>query len=164
MAELSSLLARRAKHLTSTAKVPHPWEYLHDEVGYNYRLPNLNAALGCAQLESLPQLLRAKRELFKRYQKVFAPIAGVTLQAEPDGCTSNYWLQTLVLEHQLSGWRDKLLTATNEMGIATRPVWQLIHKLTPYGNCPCMDLSDAEMLSQCVINIPSSSNLVSAPN
>ena len=91
-------LATRARHLTTTAKVPHRWEYRHDEVGYNYRMPNLNAALGCAQLEQLPVFLEAKRRLFERYPAAFADTAGVRLVAEPAGCRSNYWLQTLLLD------------------------------------------------------------------
>ncbi len=96
-----SELARRAKHLTTTAKVPHRWEYRHDEIGYNYRLPNLNAALGCAQLEQLPTLLAAKRRLYERYRIAFAEVPDARLVGEPEGCRSNFWLQTLVLEPAL---------------------------------------------------------------
>jgi perosamine synthetase len=153
-------LARHAKHLTTTAKLPHAWDFIHDEIGYNYRLPNLNAALGCAQLEQLPAMLAAKRTLFQRYQVAFAPVAGVQLIAEPAQCRSNYWLQALVLDPERSGQRDALLQATNGAGIMTRPVWTLMHKLAAFTQCPRMDLSSAESLAQRLINIPSSSSLI----
>ena len=107
-------LARRLKHVTTTAKVPHRWEYFHDEVGYNYRLPNLNAALGCAQLEQLPNFLIEKRHLFDAYQAKFANIPGVCLVAEPAGCRSNYWLQTLLLDESLAAVAGTDSTAFSE--------------------------------------------------
>jgi perosamine synthetase len=152
-------LARRAKHLTTTAKVPHRWEFIHDEVGYNYRMPNLNAALGCAQLESLPGFLLNKRLLFNRYSDAFQDISGVEVFAEPDGCQSNYWLQTLVLDPKLAGQRDAILQATNDAGFATRPVWTLMHEISPYVSCPRMKVPVAESLSSRLINIPSSPHL-----
>lgn len=153
-------LARRAKHLTTTAKLPHAWEYRHDEIGYNYRMPNLNAALGCAQLEQLPAMLAAKRELFQRYQASFAPVPGVKLIAEPEQCQSNYWLQTLLLDAEQVNQRDSVLQATNDAGFMTRPAWILIHELTPFKDCPHMDLAGVQSLSQRLINIPSSSGLI----
>lgn len=154
-------LARHAKHLTTTAKLPHAWEYRHDEIGYNYRLPNLNAALGCAQLEQLPTMLAAKRKLFARYQTAFAQVMGVKLIAEPNQCQSNYWLQTLLLDDNQSKQRDAILQATNDAGFMTRPAWVLMHELAPFKDCPRMDLSVGKSLSQRLINIPSSSSLVS---
>ena len=153
-------LARHAKHLTTTAKLPHAWEYRHAEIGYNYRMPNINAALGCAQLEQLPAMLAAKRELFQRYQLALSSISGVRLMAEPDQCHSNYWLQTLVLDPELVDQRDALLDATNKAGIMTRPAWILMHELAPFRECQRMDLSTAQSLAQRLINIPSSSSLV----
>lgn len=153
-------LARHAKHLTTTAKLPHAWEYRHDEIGYNYRMPNLNAALGCAQLEQLPAMLAAKRELFQRYQTAFTRVQGVTLMAEPAQCQSNYWLQTILLDAESADQRDAVLQATNDAGLITRPVWTLMHGLPPYKSCPRMDLTTANSLAQRAINIPSSSNLV----
>lgn len=153
-------LARYAKHLTTTAKLPHAWEYHHDEIGYNYRMPNLNAALGCAQLEQLPSMLAAKRELFQRYQSVFASVLGVKLVAEPEQCRSNYWLQTLALDPERADQRGTVLQATNDAGFMTRPAWALIHELRPFKDCPRMDLVGALSLSQRLINIPSSSGLV----
>jgi aminotransferase in exopolysaccharide biosynthesis len=152
-------LARHAKHLTTTAKLPHAWEYRHDEIGYNYRMPNLNAALGCAQLEQLPAMLSAKRELFQRYQMAFAQVAGVKLMAEPEQCQSNYWLQTLLLDTEQANQRDPILQASNDAGFMTRPAWMLMNELTPFQGCPRMDLTGAQLLLQRLINIPSSSGL-----
>ena len=152
-------LALHAKHLTTTAKLPHAWEFRHDEVGYNYRLPNLNAALGCAQLEQLPAMLAAKRELFARYRDAFAQVAGVKLIAEPAQCQSNYWLQTLLLDTDCANQRDALLKASNEAGFMTRPAWILMHDLAPFKDCPRMDLEMSQSLAQRLINIPSSSSL-----
>lgn len=153
-------LARHAKHLTTTAKLPHAWEYCHDEIGYNYRLPNLNAALGCAQLEQLPKMLTVKRALFQRYQEKFADIVGVHLMQEPEGCRSNYWLQTLLLDPDQAALRDSILQATNSAGLMTRPVWELMPNLTPYRDCQRMDLVCATSLARRLINIPSSSRLL----
>lgn len=152
-------LALHAKHLATTAKLPHAWEYRHDEIGYNYRLPNLNAALGCAQLEQLPAMLAAKRALFQRYQASFIPVVGVTLMEEPEQCRSNYWLQTLVLDPDQADQRDAVLQATNDAGLMTRPAWILMNELSAFGNCPRMDLTDARSLVKRLINIPSSSRL-----
>ncbi len=153
-------LARHAKHLTTTAKMQHAWEYRHDEIGYNYRMPNLNAALGCAQLEQLPMMLAAKRELFKRYQSAFAPVRGAKLMMEPEQCQSNYWLQTLLLDADQVKQRDLVLETTNDAGFMTRPAWILMQELTPFKDCPRMDLAGAQSLSQRLINIPSSVGLI----
>jgi len=154
-----SVLARHAKHLTTTAKLPHAWEYSHDEIGYNYRLPNLNAALGCAQLEQLPAMLAAKRELFTRYQTAFSQVAGVDLMVEPAQCQSNYWLQTLLLNADHADQRDAVLKVTNEAGFMTRPAWILMHELAPFKDCPQMELTVAKSLTHRLINIPSSASL-----
>jgi aminotransferase in exopolysaccharide biosynthesis len=155
-------LARHAKHLTTTAKLPHVWEFRHDEIGYNYRLPNLNAALGCAQLEQLPTKLADKRALFTRYQMVFQRVTGVKLMIEPAQCQSNYWLQTLLLDSGNAGQRDAILKAANDAGFMSRPAWTLISELGPFKTCPRMDLTMAQSLVQRLINIPSSSGLVLA--
>jgi perosamine synthetase len=155
-------LSRHAKHLTTTAKMPHAWEYRHDEIGYNYRLPNLNAALGCAQMEKLTGMLAAKRELFQRYSVALAGIAGVKLVAEPAQCRSNYWLQTLLLDAAQADQRDDILAVTNEAGIMTRPVWSLMHELSPFTDCPRMKLTCARSLAKRLINIPSSARLAQA--
>jgi dTDP-4-amino-4,6-dideoxygalactose transaminase len=152
-------LARHAKHITTTSKIPHPWEFRHDEIGYNYRMPNINAALGCAQLEQLPSKLAAKRDLFSRYGTAFAAIKGVTLFKEPQNCQSNYWLQTLVLDESESENRSLILESTNKAGIMTRPVWVLLNELTPFKGLPSMNLSSAYSLAGRIINIPSSPSL-----
>ncbi len=152
-------LAKHAKHLTTTAKVSHRWAYLHDEVGYNYRLPNLNAALGCAQLEQLPAFIAAKRRLYDLYKVALAGVPTVRLVAEPRGCTSNYWLQTLLLDESVSVQRDIILAATNDSGLMTRPAWKLIHSLPAFRACPRMNLPVAESLERRLLNLPSSANL-----
>ena len=152
-------LADLARHLTTTAKVAHPWEYIHDETGYNFRMPNLNAALGCAQLEQLPAFLSANRNLYERYKNVLAGIEGIAVFTEPPGSSSNYWLQTLILEEKNSNLRDKILEATNNAGLMTRPAWRLLHKLPMYRNCPRSELSVAESLERRIINLPSSARL-----
>jgi len=152
-------LARHAKHLTTTAKIPHRWEFMHDEIGYNYRMPNINAALGCAQLEQLPDFLLAKRRLYERYESAFAEIAQMHMVAEPAGSRSNYWLQTLMLDDSVAGQRDAILAATNDAGLMTRPVWNLMHRLVPYRACPRMELPVAESLERRLINLPSSAQL-----
>jgi perosamine synthetase len=149
-------LALHAKHVTTTAKIQHLWDFNHDEVGYNYRMPNINAALGCAQLEKLPDKLLGKRNLFSRYEKAFSCIDGISLISEPSGCQSNFWLQTLMLDEGFASQRDIILKATNKAGLMTRPAWILMSKLAPFRDCPRMNLDVAESLSQRLINIPSS--------
>jgi len=148
-------LAKRAKHLTTTAKVPHPWEYIHDEIGYNYRMPNLNAALGCAQLEQLDGFTVHKRQLAQQYASAFEGVDGVRLFSEPSFATSNYWLQTLVLDERYSASRDTLLQFLNDRGVGSRPVWRPMHELQMFRESPRMDLTVAEKLKNCIINIPS---------
>ncbi len=148
-----------AKHMTTTAKVPHKWEFRHDMVGYNYRLPNINAALGCAQLEQLPGFLLCKRVLAQRYQQAFADVDGLRFFTESENAMSNYWLNTLLLDEPSSEKRDELLELTNGSGIMTRPCWTLMHKLPMFADCPRMDLSVAENLEKRLINIPSSSSV-----
>lgn len=149
-------IGARAKHLTTTARLPHRWSFLHDEVGYNYRMPNLNAALGCAQLERLPDLLARKRALAARYQEAFRGLPGVRFAAEPEGTRSNYWLNTILLEQPDLAARDALLEGLNREGFGARPVWTLMHRLPMYGRCPRMDLAGAEALDARIVNLPSS--------
>lgn len=154
-------LGRRAKHLTTTARVPHKWNFIHDEVGYNYRLPNINAALGCAQLEQLPGFVERKRALAVRYREAFAGVAGVRCFVEPGFARSNYWLNVLLLDRDHADRRDELLEATNGRGIMTRPVWTLMHELEMFRSCPRMgSLDAAEDIERRLINIPSSPGLV----
>jgi dTDP-4-amino-4,6-dideoxygalactose transaminase len=152
-------LAVRAKHLTTTAKIAHKWEFDHDEIGYNYRMPNINAALGCAQMEKLPEKIRLKRDLFKKYEQAFTSISGASVFKEPINCHSNYWLQTLLLEDSRLALKDSVLDASNRAGIMTRPTWKLISKLSPYRNSPTMSLEGANSLYLRAINLPSSPSL-----
>jgi perosamine synthetase len=152
-------LGRLAKHITTTARTPHPWELSHDMTGYNYRLPNINAALGCAQLEQLPSFIEKKRTLAKRYKEAFAQVRGVTFFTEPEHTRSNYWLNVLLIDEQYADQRNALLEVTNRHGIQTRPVWTLMHRLPMFSNCPRMDLSVAEDIARRLINIPSSALL-----
>ena len=154
-------LARRAKHITTTAKEPHRWAYLHDEVGFNYRLPNINAALGCAQLEQLDGFIDRKRRLTERLGAALAGMNGVTLVREPPRCRSNYWLQAILLDPSLVDKRDAVLEATNDAGYMTRPVWRLMHRLPMYAGCPRMPLAVAEDLERRLINLPSGMSLCS---
>ncbi len=156
----NSELALKAKHLTRVAKLPHPWEYRHDKVAFNYRMPNINAALGCAQLEQLSFFLDSKRKLFEAYKEAFNGIEGVKLVVEPKGCRSNYWLQTILLDKDYSHLREPILQATNEVGIMTRPAWVPMHQLIPYKQCLAMELPVAESLGERLINIPSSPGIM----
>jgi perosamine synthetase len=154
-------LASRAKHLTTTARIPHRWSFIHDQVGYNYRMPNINAALGCAQLEALPGLLRRKRELAARYAAAFAEAKGARIFAEPAFASSNYWLNVLMLDEGTAGKRDEILEATNAAGFHTRPVWTPMHKLPMYAECPRMELSTVESLERRIVCLPSGPRLAS---
>ena len=158
----SAELAGKAKHLTTTGKMSHRWEYTHDGVAYNYRMPNLNAALGVAQLEQLPEFLSQKRALFNAYASAFAQVRGVKLVGEPSSCTSNYWLQTLLLDASDLAVRDALLEVTNAEGLMTRPAWTLMHQLPMFRDMPRAPLPVAESLALRLINIPSSAGLVEA--
>ena|SRR3990167_3202480 len=149
-------IAKRAKHITTTAKLPHAWLFEHDEVGYNYRLPNLNAALGCAQLEQLPHFLNAKHLLAKQYRDHFLNHPAARFIEEPPYAKSNYWLNALFVECATVDERDALLMALNENNIMSRPIWNLLHTLPMYRNCPRMLLPVAENLQQKLIKIPSS--------
>ncbi len=152
-------LARRAKHLTTTARVADRWNFVHDEVGYNYRMPNLNAALGCAQLEQLPDMLQRKRQLAERYRQAFAAFDGVRFLAEPPDTSSNYWLNAIILDEKFAAYRDDVLAALNDAGYGSRPVWTLMHRLPMYSGCPRMGLDVAEQMEARLINLPSSARL-----
>ncbi len=146
-------MANRAKHLITTAKVPHKWNYSHDMVGYNYRMPNLNAALIVAQLEQLDGFLSNKRCLAESYKDFFAN-SEIQFVAEPENSKSNYWLNAIILKNREQ--RDLFLETTNSQGIMTRPIWTLMHKLPMFKNAQCGELTNAEWLEQRVVNIPSS--------
>lgn len=145
-------VAAKAKHITTTAKLPHPYEYVHDEVGYNYRLPNLNAALGCAQMEQLEYFVKVKRELATNYANFFESL-GILFVREPEGCSSNYWLNALVLGSLQE--RDAFLEHTNRNGVMTRPAWRLMSKLPMFKDCQNDGLSNSIWFEQRLVNIPS---------
>lgn len=149
-------LAKHAKHITTTAKQPHPYEFIHDEIGYNYRLPNINAALGCAQMESLPRLLESKRAIASAYARFFSA-SKITFVEEPAQAHSNYWLNTLILEDKQA--RDIFLKELNEAGVMSRPVWRLMNELTMFHDCHSSDLPNAKWLEERVVNIPSSARV-----
>lgn len=152
-------LAERAKHISTTAKISHTWEYRHDEIGYNYRMPNLNAALGVAQLEQLNERLKLKKNLFNKYSTAFSGLSGVKLFTTPETSKSNNWLITLMFDRGHGIDRDQVLQVLNDSGIMARPVWTLMHRLPMYKQAPLADLSQAEDLEARLINIPSSAYL-----
>jgi len=143
----------RAKHITTTAKVPHPYEFFHDEPGFNYRLPNLNAALGCAQMEVLPKFLAQKRELALSYRSFFKG-SDFKFVEEPYYAKSNYWLNAIICPDIAS--RESLIQKTNGSGVMTRPIWKLMHRLPMFENAKRGDLSTSESIESCLVNIPSS--------
>lgn len=145
-------LASRARHITTTAKVPHPWEFFHDEVGYNFRMTNVNAAIGCAQMEQIDNYLANKRELAKKYNEFLTGI-GIRYFIEQPGCMSNYWLNTIFLENRKG--RDGFLKFTNENGIMTRPAWTLMSKLPMFEKCVSTNLDNAQWLEDRLVNLPS---------
>jgi len=148
-------LAKKAKYITTTAKIPHKWEFNHDLIGFNYRMPALNAALGVAQLEQMDKFVEKKRDLALRYLEIFKDVEGVKVFKEPKYAQSNYWLNALVLDIGYEQMRDELLQVTNDAGIMTRPIWTLMSKLEMFKKCPKMDLSVSESLEMRIVNIPS---------
>lgn len=147
------VLAKRAKHITTTAKIPHPYEYVHDEIGYNYRLPNINAALLVAQLENLDGFLGSKRELADIYKEFFSH-EDIKFIEEPQDSSSNYWLQAVLLKDK--NQRDTFLEFTNANGVMTRPIWRLMNELEMFAKCQTTSLKNAKFLEERVVNIPSS--------
>ena len=155
-------LAGRAKHLSTTAKLAHPWQYEHDLVGYNYRMPNINAALGCAQLEQLDDVLSCKRALARRYQKAFAGLTDARIFCESADARSNYWLNLLLLGGKHGDLLQPLLDAAHAAGILVRPAWRPLHTLPMYRDCPRMELTNTESLAQRIVCLPSSPSLAMA--
>jgi len=149
-------LAKKAKHLTTTAKVPHKWKYAHDMIGYNYRMPNLNAALLVAQLEQLDGFLENKRLLANKYKEFFKK-SDIVFVTELENSKSNYWLNTIILKDGQQ--RDEFLDKTRSQNVMTRPIWKLMNKLPMFNNAQCGDLTNSEWLEDRVVNIPSSAIL-----
>ncbi len=152
-------LGKLAKHLTTQAKIKHAWKYEHDYVGYNYRLPNINAALGCAQMELLPDILKSKREITHKYKEFFAQQNEIEFVSEPEYCISNYWLNAIIFEGQ--DIRDEFLKETNENKVITRPTWILMNKLKMFKNSINGRLNTSEQLADNLANIPSSARMMS---
>lgn len=146
-------LAKQAKHLSTQAKIPHKWEFSHDHIGYNYRMPNINAALGCAQLENIDQILESKREIAHQYCDFFENTI-VKFVKEPIDSKSNYWLNSILFENKEQ--RDYFLRLSNEQGIMARPIWNLLNSLDMYNDCQTDDLVVSKCLSERLVNIPSS--------
>jgi len=153
-------LARRAKHLTTTAKLPHAWEFAHDEIAWNYRMPNLNAAMGVAQLTKLEQYLVNKREIARRYLEAFSGLEGFTFMTEPAGTSSNYWLCAVRLKDPSIELRDELLLAATADGLQCRPFWNLLNTLPMYEGCDSGNIAEARQLSESVVCLPSSPGIV----
>lgn len=149
-------LGAYAKHLTTQAKVPHRWEFMHDHVGYNYRMPNINAALGCAQMENLDRFIDNKRETAEKY-KIFFKDTPIEFFSEPEECRSNYWLNAVLLPDKVA--RDEFLTYTNDHGVMTRPIWGLMNKQPMFVGCQTDDLTNTYWFEERVVNIPSSVRL-----
>lgn len=147
-------LGARAKHITTTAKQAHPYNYVHDELGFNYRLPNINAALGCAQLEQLDMFVAAKRKLAGEYEALFKNASSYVFIKEPADCRSNYWLNAVICESPSA--REELLQKTNAAGVMTRPIWALMPDLPMYAGCDRDEMKNARWLEQRVVNLPSS--------
>lgn len=150
---------RLAKHITTQAKIPHRWAYAHDRVGYNYRMPNINAALGCAQLEELPGFVEKKRRLAEKYRKALDGVLGVKFFVEPRSAKSNYWLNAILLDKEAADKRDEVLATLNDAGIVSRPIWELMYTMPMFADCPRMECNIAEDIGRRLINLPSSVRL-----
>lgn len=150
-------LGKLAKHLTTQAKVPHRWAFVHDHIGYNYRMPNINAALGCAQLENLERYIENKRETAQIYAGFFKNIPDITFFTEPENCRSNYWLNVVMLKDKAA--QQEFLEYTNNHGVMTRPVWELMNRLEMFKHCESDGLKNTEWLADRIVNIPSSVRL-----
>ena len=154
----NKLLAKKIKHLSTTAKINHRWEYIHDAVGYNFRMPNLNAALGSAQIENLNKFLRSKRKLFLRYCKEFSKVSKVRIIKNPEFCKSNNWLNTIFIKNSSIKKRNKVLSLAQKNQIFLRPVWKPLHQLKHFRSTPRMNLENAKKIYKSCINLPSSSH------
>jgi len=155
----SKKLANKIYHLSTTAKIKSKFELSHDQIGYNFRLPNLNASLGCSQLKKFKFFVKNKRKLFKKYNNLFNNNPYFYLLKENFFCESNYWLQTIILKNNFFKYKNLIISEIKNHGIQVRPAWKLIHTLTPYKNSPRMDLSQSKNIYKRIINIPSSANL-----
>jgi perosamine synthetase len=152
----SSTLAKRAKHITTTSKINHPWKYNHDQIGFNYRMPNINAAIGCAQLEQLEGFIKKKRTLFSKYKKIFSEIKGIKIFEEPKNCRSNYWLNALIFEKTNEDLKNKFISLCHKRNILVRPVWELLNNLKHLKTFEKDDLLCSKEMYSKTVNLPSS--------
>ena len=156
----NNALARKIRHLSNTAKLPHKWEYIHDQIGYNFRMPNLNAALGLAQLENINIFVKAKRNLYKLYFSAFKNVKDISVYKEIKKAKSNYWLQTLILKKNYYLFKKKILKECHKSGLHLRPAWKLISNLKPFKHNPRMDLTGSKEIYKSIINLPSGQSLL----
>lgn len=147
-------LGKIAKHLSTQAKIPHKWEFVHDSIGYNYRMPNINAALGCAQMENIDNYISNKREIAEKYKAFFDQFDDIDFFNEPKDCKSNYWLNTILLKDSAS--KLDFLQYTNDNGLMTRPIWRLMNRLPMFSHCQTDNLENSNWFEERVVNIPSS--------
>lgn len=153
----SKELYEKARHITSTAKIAHPWKYNYDQLGFNYRMPNINAAIGCAQLERIEEIIKKKRLLFNKYKTIFSETKDVRLFQEPANCRSNYWLNALILEKSKKNLKNQFISSCHKNNILVRPVWELLNNLKYLNNFQKDDLSCSREMHSRIINLPSSS-------
>ena len=153
-------LAKKINFLSSTSKIKHKYKYVHQGVGYNYRLSNLNAALGCAQLEKLKKIISSQRKLFVKYKNAFKNLENIEILDEPENSKSNYWLQTLILKKKNKGHIDYILNYINEKGYQARPTWDLISEMKYYNKFPKMNLDKSKDIRESLINLPSSPEIL----
>ena len=153
-------LYRQIKHLCTTAKINHKWKYIHDEVGYNFRLPALNAALGYSQILKLKFFTNKKIRLYKSYKEKFSKIREISIMDSPKDCESNFWLQTMILSNEAKKLKTKIINDCHKSGIKVRPLWDIIPTLKMYKNCPRMNLDNSKKAYGSIINLPSSSSII----
>lgn len=153
-------LYKKIKHICTTAKIFHKWKYIHDDVGYNFRLPALNAALGYSQLLRLKYFINKKIKLYKIYNKEFTSLKGINIMDTPKNCKSNFWLQTMILSNITKKFKTKIISECHKQGIKVRPLWDIIPTLKMYKNCPKMNLDNSKNAYNSIINLPSSSSII----
>ena len=149
-------IAKKLKYLSTTAKKPHRWKYEYSDIGYNYRMPGINASLGCAQMKRIKSYVSIKRKLFKKYKDGFKNIKDIVIFQEPKYAKSNYWLQTIILDNKISHLKEKILEKANNLGFSIRPIWKPLHKLDKFKLCPRMEMKITENLEKRILNLPSS--------
>ncbi len=151
----NNLLAKNARKMIQVSKIPHKWKFKYKEIGYNYKMPNINAALGCAQLKRLNKNLKRKRIILKKYKKIFSKYKNINVVEEPKGCKSNYWLQNIVLKGKNKKFIEKLFNMANQRNITLRPAWSLLHKIDYLKNYPKDNLSNSNSMYNKIISLPS---------